>query len=268
MTDTTAGEGYSLKGEALKMITALEAEATRQGRGKPTDVPGIHKTLWSAAQRLREVDEAAWWNTIGAAALNALAAQPSAGAQGEDAELEADMERDLTESDHEAIERGLRTIRAFDAVRDLRSVLSDTMSRQHNGYDWNADPDGMTLRQSEAINQADRVATPSQPDTSPDFLGHLVLTGKDAEFYPAGQPVLLTRGNGRVVPVYDGPKNVTAQPDTGDVAALREALKSAEPMLETLHSVVTAPDVRKSVWAVVKQVRAALSKPNAPGREG
>lgn len=77
-------------------------------------------------------------------------------------ELDADMERDLTESDQEAIERGLRTIRAFDAVRDLRSVLSDTMTRQHSGYDWNADSDGMTLRQSEAIKQADR-ALPAAP---------------------------------------------------------------------------------------------------------
>ena len=77
-------------------------------------------------------------------------------------ELDADMERDLTESDQEAIERGLRTVRAFDAVHDLRSVLSDTMARQHSGYDWNADPDGMTLRQSEAIKQADR-ALPAAP---------------------------------------------------------------------------------------------------------
>lgn len=54
------------------------------------------------------------------------------------------------------------------------------------------------------------------------------------------------------------------KPSDGTVVAeLVEALRRAEPMLETLHSVVIAPDVRKSVWSVIKAVRAALSRTEA-----
>lgn len=44
--------------------------------------------------------------------------------------------------------------------------------------------------------------------------------------------------------------------------AMEAALTAAEPMLETLHSIVTAPDVRKSVWSVIKHVRAAKHPAN------
>lgn len=58
--------------------------------------------------------------------------------------------------DDELIERGLRMIRAYDAVRDLRDALSATTARL-SGYDWNADPEGLTKRQGHALAAADKV---------------------------------------------------------------------------------------------------------------
>jgi len=58
--------------------------------------------------------------------------------------------------DQERIERGLRTIRAYDAVRFLRDALTATAQRS-TGYDWNADPDGITRIQGHAFEVADKV---------------------------------------------------------------------------------------------------------------
>lgn len=58
--------------------------------------------------------------------------------------------------EEELIERGLRTIRAYDAVRYLRDALSATTARL-TGYDWNADPEGLTKRQGDAFAAADKV---------------------------------------------------------------------------------------------------------------
>lgn len=65
-------------------------------------------------------------------------------------------DRPLTAGDAEIIERGLRTIRTYDAVRFLRDALSATTARM-TGYDWNADPDGITKQQGDAFSIADRV---------------------------------------------------------------------------------------------------------------
>lgn len=54
------------------------------------------------------------------------------------------------------IERSLRTIRVHDAVRYLRDALSATTARL-TGYDWNADPDGVTKQQGNAFAAADKV---------------------------------------------------------------------------------------------------------------
>lgn len=56
----------------------------------------------------------------------------------------------------ELIDRGLRMIRSHDAVRYLRDALSATTARL-TGYDWNADPDGVTKQQGDAFSAADRV---------------------------------------------------------------------------------------------------------------
>lgn len=63
---------------------------------------------------------------------------------------------DWDAKDQELIERGLRTIRTHDAVRYLRDALSATTARLA-GYDWNADPDGVTKQQGDAFAAADRV---------------------------------------------------------------------------------------------------------------
>lgn len=143
--------------------TALGLKTWTQGDGSESVEGDVHAEINNIL-----VDAGLRCEMTGEMATLATPAQPDTGdvaALRAEAELEADMERDLTESDQEAIERGLRTILAFDAVGNLRSVLSDTMARQHNGYDWNADPDGMTLRQSTAIQQADRIlAALSKPN--------------------------------------------------------------------------------------------------------
>lgn len=58
--------------------------------------------------------------------------------------------------DDELIERGLRSIRTYDAVRSLRDALTATTARL-TGYDWNADPDAITKQQGDAFAAADRV---------------------------------------------------------------------------------------------------------------
>lgn len=71
--------------------------------------------------------------------------------------------------DDELIERGLRSIRTYDAVRSLRDALTATTARL-TGYDWNADPDAITKQQGDAFAAADRVfadldaAVASHPD--------------------------------------------------------------------------------------------------------
>lgn len=63
---------------------------------------------------------------------------------------------DMGALDQELIDRGLRTIRAYDAVRFLRDALSATTARLA-GYDWNTDPEGLTKRQGDAFALADKV---------------------------------------------------------------------------------------------------------------
>lgn len=58
--------------------------------------------------------------------------------------------------DDELIERGLRSIRTYDAVRSLRDALTATTARL-TGYDWNADSDAITKQQGDAFAAADRV---------------------------------------------------------------------------------------------------------------
>ena len=58
--------------------------------------------------------------------------------------------------DDELIERGLRSIRTYDAVRSLRDALTATTARL-TGYDWNADPDAITKQQGDAFAAADKV---------------------------------------------------------------------------------------------------------------
>jgi len=54
--------------------------------------------------------------------------------------------------------------------------------------------------------------TPATPE-GPSFLGHLVETGGQTDFVPAGREIVLMRGRGKATPVYDGPQNVTATPE-------------------------------------------------------
>lgn len=66
------------------------------------------------------------------------------------------------------------------------------------------------------------LTAPTTPE-GPSFLGHLVeRSGGERQFVPAGQPLRLPAGRGKVTPVYDGPQTVTATPD-----GLREAVRAA-----------------------------------------
>ena len=59
-----------------------------------------------------------------------------------------------------------------------------------------------------------------RPAPETGFLGHLVVpkSGVGAVFIGKGEPVPLMGDKGRVVPVYDGPQNVTANDPTEAVA--------------------------------------------------
>lgn len=79
--------------------------------------------------------------------------------------------RELDALDQELIDRSFRTVQAYDAVRLLQAALLDTMKRQHTGYDWNADPDQMTLKQGKALALATKVFADlsAAVDAHPDF---------------------------------------------------------------------------------------------------
>lgn len=99
-------------------------------RGKHTDTDKAWKDALETADRI--------------ISLRAPSREPEGGAVDWDA------------NDQELIERGLRTIRTHDAVRYLREALTATTVRL-TGYDWNADPDGVTKQQGDAFAAADRV---------------------------------------------------------------------------------------------------------------
>lgn len=64
-------------------------------------------------------------------------------------------ERELDASDYDAIDRSLKYVGTVFAMHDLHEALTETMVRMHSGYDWNADPDGITLKQGDAIRRYD-----------------------------------------------------------------------------------------------------------------
>ena len=67
-----------------------------------------------------------------------------------------------------------------------------------------------------------------RPAPETGFLGHLVVpkSGVGAVFIGKGEPVPLMGDKGRVVPVYDGPQNVTAN-DPMEAVAWRETTDDA-----------------------------------------
>jgi hypothetical protein len=67
-----------------------------------------------------------------------------------------------------------------------------------------------------------------RPAPETGFLGHLVVpkSGVGAVFIGKGEPVPLMGDKGRVVPVYDGPQNVTAN-DPMEAVAWREKVADA-----------------------------------------
>lgn len=62
-------------------------------------------------------------------------------------------ERELDASDYDVIDRSLKYVGTVFALHDLHEALTETMARTHTGYDWNADPDGITLKQGNAIRR-------------------------------------------------------------------------------------------------------------------
>lgn len=118
--DTFNGDNVALAASISALLEAPDASLSAR-------VPGMAKQLLASA----------------AARLSAAPA-PEGGAVDWDAK------------DQELIERGLRTIRTHDAVRYLREALTATTVRL-TGYDWNADPDGVTKQQGDAFAAADRV---------------------------------------------------------------------------------------------------------------
>jgi len=68
--------------------------------------------------------------------------------------------------------------------------------------------------------------TPADPRPDPTFLGHLIVpnSGVGAVFIDKGQPTPFMGNKGRVIPVYDGSQNVTADPRDEALREAREAL--------------------------------------------
>lgn len=50
-----------------------------------------------------------------------------------------------------------------ETLQKARVALWDTMVRATNGYDWNADPDSITLKQGEALTAIDAAVAASAP---------------------------------------------------------------------------------------------------------
>lgn len=111
--------------------------------------------------------------------------------------------------------------------------------------------------------------TPATPE-GPSFLGHLVETGGQTEFVPAGREIVLMRGRGKVTPVYDGPQNVTATPEglrekakTPGAAAAFDALDVADRLIERAYGDEIPPEWTKAYRRVAK----ARAQPQAQGGE-
>ena len=65
----------------------------------------------------------------------------------EELEMTAMMHADNGETEY-----GKLYMRAAGEIRQLRRALSELNTRAHSGYDWNADPENMTLLVGNAIN--------------------------------------------------------------------------------------------------------------------
>lgn len=94
--------------------------------------------------------------------------------------------------DDELIQRGLRMIQAYDAVRILKEALSATVART-TGYDWNADPDLVTKQQGDAFTLADKVFADlkSAVDACPEMT--------DEEWAAETEPCCHCNGDGKIV---------------------------------------------------------------------
>lgn len=229
MTDTTAGEGrWSDYPEWINGTPEMPVGSPEWCAVATDKIEGLTEDLLSAVKTAYQRGAVEWTRLNYPQWFAHIAAQPSAGAQGEAVAWVFD---EYSPAHKSWLFRASRTKPI--PHTHIRNVvpLGPLMSQDHRAF----------------VNRVGRLPHPADDDYA----------------YPEDIDAEREMLNGLIADAREIMSATPAQPDAGDVAALREALKSAEPMLETLHSVVTAPDVRKSVWAVVKQVRAALSKPNA-----
>tara|TARA_R110000868_G_scaffold10318_2_gene50864 strand:+ start:964 stop:1479 length:516 start_codon:yes stop_codon:yes gene_type:complete len=84
-----------------------------------------------------------------------------------------------------------------------------------------------------------------RPAPETGFLGHLVVpkSGVGAVFIGKGEPVPLMGDKGRVVPVYDGPQNVTANDPMEAVAWREKVIGLIDRYLHGIeHEETTNPD--------------------------
>ena len=108
--------------------------------------------------------------------------------------------------------------------------------------------------------------TPADPRPDPTFLGHLIVpnSGVGAVFIDKGQPIPLMGNKGHVIPVYDGPQNVTADP----LEALREAREVIKTALLVLANLPDSTvegmhkNTRKDLVMATDGCRQALAKIN------
>lgn len=273
MTDTTAGEAWRPTAEEL--ANCREAIADTRAAMKRVfgdDIPD------GMAETVVEVD---WLERV-CDHFKALAAHPPAGAQGEDDLLHKMI---VALKGHvSAIQEGKRTKGSASLITDCINDLPRIIAGLENA-EFNIEA---------AFEEYEDRATPAQPDT-----------GYTDAFYQLAEMMGLAASpkSPRVMwetVMQPRLQELLAQPDTGDVAALREALKWLEwarpkavsamedhrslrvraghDMKGTYRSGTTyvglyqseVDEIEESADFIVnlRNRLAALSKPNAQGREG
>lgn len=197
---------------------------------------------------------------------DALAAQPSARAQGEAVAVPRQWLRDLV-SLADDLHPGDSDGNVIDLIMDGYGY--SRAGEEKDGptpYDRSGDKALWDHRVDNGPNPYR--ATPAQPDTGDPFMYAYQNVDPPHEWKAYRQQ--LRRGDGSICPGVA----LYKQPDTGDVAALREARAYALEMTRK-HGNPDGTDYEQGQndmgfrWvSQLDTMIAALSKPNAPGREG
>lgn len=254
MTDTTAGEG---------VLTERLAKAFAERDGFTwTNERVLMTGRGGSRTRLTFVRQAEEYLAVVEKAGLALAAQPSAGARSFQARVlpwlmecfGADIAADLEERCDRFIEEALEQVQALHWPRERALALVDYVYGRPIG-EPHQEAGGVMVTFA-ALCQAAGLDMQKAGD---DELARIMRP----EIVQKIRAKQAAKPTGSALPIP-----TPAQPDTGDVAALREALERQCDNMAFILNRAQTYDWYEKFCRELAEDRAALSKPNAQGREG